>query len=111
MNNMETLRLIFNPVRLAILDRLAEGVKCVSDLEVYLELSQSNVSQHLSILRHAGIIDCFTDGRQRCYFLKSPLIPDLLEILHKDYGHELPVPACCPVSTKGTCRKEKERQT
>jgi len=105
MNNLisriEILKLISHPARVAILDELLKGVKCVSDLEEFLDLSQSNVSQHLSALRLAGIIDFFVDGRLRCYFLKNAMIPDLLEILKKDYLDELPGPECCPVSKKG----------
>lgn len=106
MNDLSTridlIKLIAHPARIAILEELTKGVKCVSDLEEFLDLSQSNVSQHLSALRHAGIINFFIDGRLRCYFLKNPIIPDLLEILKKDYPEELPGPECCPVTKKGT---------
>lgn len=92
-SRIEILKLIAHPARIAILDELTKGVKCVSDLEEFLDLSQSNVSQHLSSLRLAGIIDYFIDGRLRCYFLKNPMIPDLLEILNKNYHEELPGPS------------------
>jgi len=108
-SRIELLKLISHPARIAILEELTKGVKCVSDLEEFLDLSQSNVSQHLSALRHAGIINFFIDGRLRCYFLKNPLIPDLLEILKKDYPEELPGPECCPVTKKGTYPGERKR--
>ena len=101
-SKIEILRLIAHPARIAILDELSKGVKCVTDLEEFLEISQSNVSQHLSALRHSGIIDFFIDGKLRCYFLKNPLIPDLLELLKKEYSQDLPGPECCPVTKKGT---------
>ncbi|MBI5408022.1 MAG: winged helix-turn-helix transcriptional regulator, partial [Nitrospirae bacterium] len=102
---IEILKLVSHPVRIAILEELSKGVKCVSELEEFLELKQSNISQHLSALRHSGIIDYFVDGRLRCYFLKNPLIPDLLNILKKDYPEALPAPECCPVTKKGTYRR------
>lgn len=95
------LRVIAHPVRIRILEELTKGVKCVSDLEEFLEISQPNVSQHLAVLRAHGIIDYYMDGRLRCYFLKDPIISDILEILKKDYPGELPAPACCPVTKKG----------
>ncbi|MEW6587343.1 MAG: metalloregulator ArsR/SmtB family transcription factor [Nitrospirota bacterium] len=101
--------MIAHPARIAILEELSKGVKCVSDLEGFLELRQSNISQHLSALRHAGIIDYFIDGRLRCYFLKNSMIPDLLEILKKDYPEELPGPECCPVTRKGTYTGERKK--
>ncbi|MCK5286777.1 MAG: winged helix-turn-helix transcriptional regulator, partial [Thermodesulfovibrionia bacterium] len=95
---IDILKLVAHPVRIAILNELSKGVKCVSDLEEFLEVRQSNISQHLSALRHTEIIDYFIDGRLRCYFLKSPFILDLLEIVKKDYPEELPGPECCPVT-------------
>ncbi|MGD2079995.1 MAG: metalloregulator ArsR/SmtB family transcription factor [Nitrospirota bacterium] len=100
-NKIELLRVIAHPVRIMILDELVKGVKCVSDLERFLDIRQPNVSQHLSLLRRLDIIDYYMDGRLRCYFLRDPLIPDLLSILKKDYAEELPAPACCPVTKKG----------
>jgi DNA-binding transcriptional ArsR family regulator len=98
---IELLKIIAHPVRIRILDELTKGVKCVSDFEEFLEISQPNVSQHLSILRTHGVIDYYMDGRLRCYFLRDPIIPDILEILKKDYMEELPAPQCCPVTKKG----------
>ncbi|UCH81919.1 MAG: winged helix-turn-helix transcriptional regulator [Nitrospiraceae bacterium] len=96
------MKTIAHPARIAILEELTKGVKCVSDFQQFLEISQPNISQHLSALRHAGLIDFFVDGRLRCYFLKSPFVPDLLEVLQKEYKGDLPGPECCPVTKKGT---------
>jgi len=100
-NKLEVLKIIAHPVRIKILDELVKGVKCVSDLEEFLEISQPNVSQHLSLLRRYGLIDYFIDGRLRCYFLKDAMVPDLIEIINKEYPEDLPAPACCPVTKKG----------
>lgn len=103
------LRIIAHPVRIRILGELVKGVKCVSDMEEFLELPQSNVSQHLSILRNSGMIDYYIDGRLRCYFLREPIVPDLLEVLSREYSGELPAPACCPVTKKGTYPGRRQR--
>ena len=100
-SRLDVLKLVAHPARVAILEELMKGVKCVSDFQDFLDISQSNVSQHLSALRHAGIIDFYVDGRLRCYFLKDPFIPDLLEIIKKEYPSEIPGPECCPVTKKG----------
>ncbi len=55
-NKIEILKIIAHPVRIKILEELIMGVKCVSDFEEFLEISQPNVSQHLSLLRRYGII-------------------------------------------------------
>jgi len=100
-SRIEVLKLVAHPARIAILKELSDGVRCVSDLQDFLEISQSNISQHLSALRHAGIIDYFIDGRLRCYFMKSAFVLSLLETIKKDYPNELQGPECCPVTKKG----------
>jgi ArsR family transcriptional regulator len=106
---IELLKVIAHPVRIKILEELTKGVKCVSDLEEFLEISQPNISQHLSLLRNFQIIDYFIDGRLRCYFLVDPIIPDLLELLKKDYCEPLPGPECCPVTRKGKYHGDRHR--
>jgi DNA-binding transcriptional ArsR family regulator len=95
---IELLRVIAHPLRIKILEDLANGIKCVSDFQDFLGISQPNVSQHLSIMKRHGIIDYFVDGRLRCYFLKDPVIPDIIKVIKKDYAEELPAPACCPIT-------------
>jgi ArsR family transcriptional regulator len=97
----ELLKAISHPDRLRILEELTQGVKCVSDIEEFLKINQSNVSQHLSLLRRLGVIDYYIDGRLRCYFLKDPIIPDIINVLKKEYTEELPAPECCPITKKG----------
>jgi len=106
---IDLLKVIAHPIRIKILTDLTQGVKCVSDFEESLDISQPNVSQHLKLLRSHEIIDFFVDGRLKCYFLKEPLIPDLLEILKKEYAEDIPAPACCPVTKKGTYPGERRR--
>ncbi len=101
MDKVELLRVMAHPVRVMILEELSKGIKCVSDLESFLEISQPNVSQHISLMRRCGIIDYYIDGRQRCYYLVDPFALDLLTLLRKQYDEALPPPACCPVKKKG----------
>lgn len=106
---IELLKIVAHPVRVSILDELTKGVKCVSDLEDFLDISQSNISQHLGLLRRYGVVDYYIDGRLRCYFLKDPIIPELIELLKKNYIEELPAPACCPVTRKGVYPGDRQR--
>ncbi len=106
---LELLKVIAHPVRIKILEDLVQGVKCVSDFEESLDISQPNVSQHLKLLRAHHIVDYFIDGRLKCYFLKEPIIPDLLDLLKKEYEEDIPAPACCPVTKKGTYPGERRR--
>ncbi|MDA8388322.1 MAG: metalloregulator ArsR/SmtB family transcription factor [Nitrospiraceae bacterium] len=108
MEKAEVLKAMAHPARIRILEELTRGVKCVSDFEDFLEMSQPSVSQHLSVLRSLKIIDYFIDGRLRCYYLVNPLIPEIIGALKKELD-PLPAPACCPVTKKGTYPGERRQ--
>ena len=97
---LEELKVICHPLRISILNVLAGGVKCVTDLQEFLDVKQPVVSLHLAALRRSGIIDFFVDGKLRCYFLKNPIIPDILEMLNRDYPVSLDGPDYCPIASK-----------
>lgn len=65
----ELLRALAHPVRLRIVDLLEGGELCVKRLEQLLGVSQSSVSQHLSRLRYAGLIESERRGHLVCYRL------------------------------------------
>lgn len=108
-NKIELLKILAHPVRIKILDELTKGVKCVSDFDEFLAISQPNISQHLMLLRRYDVIDYYVDGRLRCYFLKDPIILDIIELLQKDYTEDLPAPACCPITKKGKYPGERRK--
>ncbi len=60
-----------HPLRLAILERLAEGPHIVSELMEAVGESQPMISKHLATLRDAGLLDCEPDGRCRIYRLAN----------------------------------------
>lgn len=67
-----------DPVRLAIVQRLAQGEARVVDLTSQLGLAQSTVSKHVACLRGCGLVDFRPDGRQSFYFVARPELLDLL---------------------------------
>ncbi len=68
----EVLKTLASPRRLEILHRLSEGPREVGRLATELGLSQPNVSQHLSVLRSAGMVEAERDGREVRYRLSDP---------------------------------------
>ncbi|MGM0568199.1 MAG: ArsR/SmtB family transcription factor [Elusimicrobiota bacterium] len=62
-----------HPARIMIVKRLLMKELCVGDVKNELKLRQANVSQHLNILRNAGIVDYKKEGKRRCYFIVRPL--------------------------------------
>jgi ArsR family transcriptional regulator len=68
----EVLKTLANPRRLEIIHRLAQGPCEVGRLAEEIGASQPNISQHLSVLRAAGIVDAERDGREVRYRLTDP---------------------------------------
>ncbi len=68
----DVLRVIASPRRLEILHRLAEGPREVGRIADEIGASQPNVSQHLAVLRTAGLVDAERDGREVRYRLADP---------------------------------------
>jgi ArsR family transcriptional regulator len=68
----EVLKVLASPRRLEILHRLAEGPCEVSRLAEAVGASQPNVSQHLALMRAAGVVEAERDGREMRYRLTDP---------------------------------------
>jgi ArsR family transcriptional regulator len=77
------LKAMGHPTRLRILSLLRESGSCVHDLEEKLGLRQSNVSQHLRILRDLDLVTVRRQGQSVCYSLNAPLVTPLLDSLEQ----------------------------
>jgi DNA-binding transcriptional ArsR family regulator len=56
-------RALADPSRRAIFERLTHGEAVVRDLTARFDISQPAVSQHLAVLRDAGLVEDRRDGR------------------------------------------------
>jgi len=68
----EILKTLASPRRIEILHELARGPIEVGRLAEAIGASQPNVSQHLAVLRSAGIVEAERDGREVRYRLTDP---------------------------------------
>lgn len=64
--------------RLAILEMLRGGERCVCDLQADLDAAQSRLSFHLRVLRDAGLVTDRREGRWSYY----AIVPDALAEVH-----------------------------
>ena len=67
--------------RLAIVARLAEGPRAVGKLAAGLPVSRSAVSQHLKILKDAGLVEDVAEGTRRIYRLNPVALAALRDQL------------------------------
>jgi len=86
-NVSEKLKAISDPTRLRIIQLLSQcrgqgcsPMLCVNALANHLGITQSAVSQHLKILRHAG----FVKSERRGYYIHYRLNPDQMDVLCDD---------------------------
>ena len=60
-------RVLAEPTRITLLDRLRDGEATVNELTESLGFSQQNVSKHLNVLADAGVVGRRKDGNQVHY--------------------------------------------
>ena len=72
-------RVLGQPARIQILLLLAREPACVCHLEAYLGLRQAAISQHLMLLRDAGLVSAAREGRNIYYSLARPNLTGLIE--------------------------------
>ncbi len=68
------LKALAHPSRLMMVDALADGQRCVCELQELVGADISTVSKHLSVLKNAGIVDHEKHGLQVYYHLKVPCL-------------------------------------
>jgi DNA-binding transcriptional ArsR family regulator len=74
----DQLRVLGHPARLAILQHIAAQSGCIcTDLSRDIGLAQATVSQHLRVLKDAGIIKGNVDGNSICYCIDDEALRQL----------------------------------
>ncbi|MCD2346135.1 ArsR/SmtB family transcription factor [Clostridium guangxiense] len=72
-----------HPIRYKIVKFLYNGPMCVCKLNEDIEFSQANLSQHLKILKEAGILSCEKIGMNIHYSLSSDEIKNIIDSVDK----------------------------
>ena len=86
------LKALTHPVRMAILYLLRDEEHCVCHLTAYLGLRQAYVSQQISVLREAGLIQDRRDGWNIYYRVVNPLIFEVLDAVQGLTDEQIPIP-------------------
>ena len=75
----EIAKAIAHPLRIAIVNFLADGEQCVCDIAEYVGSERSNVSRHLSVMVGAGLLDYRKEGLKVNYRLKFACIVEFFD--------------------------------
>jgi DNA-binding transcriptional ArsR family regulator len=77
----EVMKILASPRRLEILHLLSQEPQEVGRLAEQMGISQPNVSQHLAVMRAAGIVEAQRDGREVRYQLTDPEVIDACNLM------------------------------
>jgi DNA-binding transcriptional ArsR family regulator len=94
----ELLKSLGNRHRLLILCQLTDQERSVGDLADFLDLRDSTVSQHLSLLRRDGLVQARRDGQTIWYSIASQPARRVLETLFELYCK--PAAMCAPAARR-----------
>ncbi|KNF09984.1 cadmium resistance transcriptional regulatory protein CadC [Gottschalkia purinilytica] len=82
-NEIKLLKALAHPIRLKIIKKLADGELCVCKLNEDVEFSQSNLSQHLRILREAKVVKARKEGMWIHYSILDRKILDIIGMIEE----------------------------
>ena len=72
-----------NPVRLQIINKVCNCECPASELQDSLSISKANLSQHIAVLRSAGVILTRRQGKQLFYSLAIPEVKQACDLVRK----------------------------
>ena len=86
----EALKALGHPVRLRMVMELKELESCCcADMCECFTQSQSTISQHLSVLKDAGIVNFERDGNKSCFSLNHEVLGEIQTTLNSLFNDEL----------------------
>ncbi|MEK6692040.1 MAG: metalloregulator ArsR/SmtB family transcription factor [Nitrospirota bacterium] len=72
-----------NPKRLEVIDLLRNGEKSVNELSSLMNIPQTNLSQHLSLMRQRGMLETRRDGVNIYYSIANPKAIKAFDIMRE----------------------------
>jgi ArsR family transcriptional regulator len=78
-----------HPVRVNILRLLKDGERCVCEMIDELDIEQSNLSQHLGVMKKQGLIDSRKDGQKVMYRVVYPSVYDVVNAVEKTLSEQI----------------------
>ena len=74
---------IAHPVRLAVVEALADSEMCVCDIAEMFHFDRTTISKHLSLMKNLGILEDRKEGLKVYYSLRIRCLPSMLSCIEK----------------------------
>ena len=84
----EIAKAVAHPLRIAIIDFLRNGAKCVCDIAEHVESERSNISRHLGLMVGAGVLSSRKEGLKVFYSLRTPCVVEFLGCATRVLKHQ-----------------------
>lgn len=94
------IKALAHPSRLAMVEALAEGERCVCELQELVGSDMSTVSKHLTILRNAGLVRDRKQGLWVYYSLCTPCVSGFLGCIEAVLGEACECEECAPPAAR-----------
>jgi DNA-binding transcriptional ArsR family regulator len=89
MNAETALAALAEPRRRAILMLVRDEARSVNEIASHFEITQQAVSQHLQLLKDAGLVAVRPDGRRRLYAVRPEGLASVRELLEQLWPQQL----------------------
>ena len=77
--SLDVFRAVSDPTRRQMLELLSSGDRTVAELVAPFDMTQPAVSQHLKVLREAGLVAVRKEGRHRIYALEAQPLREVFD--------------------------------
>jgi len=85
----EIIKAVAHPMRVAVVDFLKDGEKCVCDIAEHVGAERSNMSRHLAVMLKAGVVRSRKEGLMVYYELRTPCILNFLSCATQALKHNV----------------------
>ena len=83
------LKAMAHPVRIRTLEILRQGEAAVAEVQAQVDSDVANISQHLAVLRNAGIVTARKTGLSVLYSVRDPEVFAILDALREVFSHRV----------------------
>lgn len=83
------LRALAEPNRRAILELVRDEARSVGEIAVHFEITPQAVSQHLRVLKHAGLVEERREGTRHLFLVRPEGFEPVREFLESFWGEQL----------------------
>ena len=84
----EIAKVLSHPARVAILEYIAKQENCIcGDIVDEIGLSQPTISQHLQVIRNAGLLSGTFEGKKLCYCLNAERFKEIQKTINQFFNH------------------------